>query len=327
MKRCTLVHALILAAGFGCMSSLHAQTYPAKPVRVILPQPAGSGPSDVSARAIAQELAQTLGQPFVIENRAGANGLIGAQAVAKSAPDGYTLCITSASVISVNPFMYPDMPYDPPRDFAPVIMIGFSHQALIANPSVPANNLRELLEVARARPGAISWGSFGPGSPSHLYIEWLKNVKGINFYNVPYKTAGQAMQGAMAGQVHLAFFALGGAVPLVKAGKLKALAVGGDSRNSALPGVPSMKESGIELNLRNWYGMFAPAATPREVVQRLNSAIAKILAEPKMQEFLVSKAGLGVEPPAGGSSEAFDAFLKTDRETYREIVRIAGAKG
>ena len=327
MKRFPLVSVIALAAGVGCGSLLHAQTYPAKAVRVVLPQPAGSGPSDVSARAIAQELAQVLGQPFVIENRAGANGLIGAQAVAKSAPDGYTLCITSASVISLNPFMYPDMPYDPPRDFAPVIMIGFAHQALVANPSVPANNLRELLEVARAKPGAITWGSFGPGSPSHLYIEWLKNVKGVTFYNVPYKTAGQALQGALGGQVDLAFFALGGAVPLVRAGKLKALAVGGDSRNSALPGVPSMKESGIELHLRNWYGMFAPAATSRDIVQRLNAAVAKILAEPKMQDFLATKAGLGVEPPAGGSTEAFDAFLKIDRENYRDIVRITGAKG
>jgi tripartite-type tricarboxylate transporter receptor subunit TctC len=321
MRMATAVAVVTLA-----MSSVHAQTYPSKPVRLVLPQPAGSGPSDVSARAMAQELSQFFGQPFVIDNRPGANGIIGAGAVAKSAPDGYTLCITSASVISVNPFMYPDMPYDPPKDFAPVIMVGFSHQALVANPRVPANNLRELLEQARAKPGAITWGSFGPSSASHLYIEWLKNVKGIQFYNVPYKTAGQALQAAIAGQVDLAVFALGGAVPQVKGGKLKALAIAGDDRNAALPGVPSMKESGIDIALRNWYGVFAPVATPKDIVQRLNSAMAKILADRKFQEFLDVKAGLGVEPPAGGSPEAFAAFLKADREIYRDVIKITGAK-
>jgi tripartite-type tricarboxylate transporter receptor subunit TctC len=321
-------HALIAVLASASISQLVvAQTYPSKPVRLILPQPAGSGPSDVSARAMSHELSQFFGQPFVIDNRPGANGIIGANAVAKSVPDGYTLCITSASVISVNPFMYPDMPYDPPKDFAPVIMVGFAHQAVIANPRVTAANLRELLEQARAKPNAITWGSFGPSSASHLYIEWLKNTKGIQFYNVPYKTAGQALQATIAGQVDLAIFALGGALPQIKAGKLKALAIAGDERNAALPGVPSLKDSGIEIALRNWYGVFAPVATPREIVQRLNTAMAKILADSRFQEFLEVKAGLGVEPPAGGSPEAFAAFLKADRETYREVVRITGAKG
>jgi tripartite-type tricarboxylate transporter receptor subunit TctC len=324
-------HAVVLLAALAVSTTTPAQdnssqTYPSRPVRVILPQPAGSGPSDVSARAMAHELEQALHQPFVIENRPGANGIIGAQTVAKAPPDGYTLMITSASVISVNPFMYADVPYDPPKDFAPVIMVGFSHQALVANPRVTAANLRELLEQARARPGAITWGTFGPSSASHLYIEWLKNVKGLQFYNVPYKTAGQALRGAVAGQVDLAVFALGGAVPLVKAGKLKALAIAGDERNPVLPGVPSMKESGIELALRNWYGVFAPVATPRDIVQRLNGAMAKVLGDKKMQAFLESKAGLAIEPPAGGSTGAFAAFLKADRETYRELVKITGAK-
>jgi tripartite-type tricarboxylate transporter receptor subunit TctC len=321
-----IAHGLVVALAASTFAGAHAQSYPSKPVRLILPQPAGSGPSDVSSRAMAQELSQSFGQPFVIDNRPGANGIIGAQAVAKSPPDGYTLCITSASVISVNPFMYPDMPYDPPKDFAPVIMIGFSNQALVANPRVAANNLRELLDLARAKPGTITWGSFGPSSASHLYIEWLRNTKGLQFYNVPYKTAGQALQAAIAGQVDLAIFALGGAVPQVKSGKLKALAIAGDERNAALPGVPSLKESGIEIVLRNWYGVFAPVATPRDIVQKLNAAMAKIIADRKFQEFLDTKAGLGVEAPAGGSPEAFAAFLKTDRETYRDVVRITGAK-
>ncbi len=322
MRRSLVFPALLLAA-----LAAQAQTYPARPVRIISPQVAGSGPSEVSGRAIAQALGAALGQTFLVENRAGANGIIGAQAIAKAAPDGYTLGIMSASGISQNPFMYAELPYDPQRDFAPIVMIGFAHQALVAHPSVTANTLAEVIEQARAKPGAIAWGSFGPGSPSHLYIEWFKNARGIRFYNVPYKSAAQALQGVVAGEIQLAQYAFSQSVPLVKAGKVKALAVSGDKRLPELPGVPSYKESGIEVLLRNWYGYFAPAATPRDIVLRLNAEISKILLEPKFQEFLGTRAGLALEDPAARAPEEFAAFLKTDRETYRNIVAITGAKG
>jgi tripartite-type tricarboxylate transporter receptor subunit TctC len=306
-------------------TSALAQGYPAKPVRIIEPHPAGSI-VDISVRGMAEALTQGLGQPFVVENRAGAEGLIGAEACARAAPDGYTLCGTDSLVVSLNPLIRSKLPYNPSRDFVPIVQFGFVSSIVVVNPSVPANTMTELLELAKAKPGSISWGSWGAASLSNIYIEWLKRAKGISFLNVPYKGAVNAAKAAVAGEVQVAVFGTGVAQPLLKAGKLKALAATGGQRSLLMPSLPSFKELGIEAIFRPWFGLLAPMGTPNEIIQRVNSVAVKALAQPAFRDRFLTGGGLEFVPPAGGTPEQFAAFLKTERETCEALVRITGIK-
>lgn len=317
--------AVLLIAGATDASEAQAQSYPTKPVRIIRPHPPGA-PGDTNTRGIAQALSQTLGQSFVIENRVGGEGIIGAEACARAAPDGYTLCGTDSYVISLNPTLRAKLPYDPLRDFAPVVHQGFLDAALLVHPSVPANSLNELLELAKSRRETMSWASWGLSSSSHLFIEWLKNARGIAFYNVPYKSATQAVQGLVGGQVQVAIYGAGLALPMVKAGKLRALAVTGDRRSSLLPNLPSFREAGFDIWIRAWYGIFAPMGTSKEIVQRLNAEIVKVQADLAFRDKFMAAIGLEHAAPAGATPEEFAAFLKTDREMYSRLVRTAGIK-
>lgn len=317
--------AVLVLLGALAAAPAYSQGYPSKPVRVIEPHPAGSI-LDNLARAYTQVLSQALGQPFVIENRVGGDGIIGAEACARAAPDGYTLCITDSLVISVNPVIRARLPYDPRRDFAPVGQFGSLTSVLIVQPSLPVNSVSELVELARSKPGAITWGSWGLNSLSHLYIEWLKKVKGVSFYDVPYKGAIQAAQALLGGQVQVALWGVATVAPLAKSGKVKPLAVTGDTRIAIMPELPTFKEAGIDLVLRAWFGMFAPAGTPAAVVQRLNREIARAVSDAQFREKFLTSQGFAASPPVGGTPEQFAAFLATEREMYESVVKLTGVK-
>lgn len=312
--RTAVMLCALMAAG------AYAQSYPTKPVRIILPQPAGQGPSDVSTRMIAQAVGPALGQPLVIENRPGAAGAIGLEACARAAADGYTACVTSANVMLLTPYLVARLPYDPQKSFAPVVIIGAFSSALVAHPGLGAATVREMFDIARAKPGALALGTFGV---THLYLSWLKKEKNVSLYDVPYKTAAQTLAGAVAGDLHLAMFSVGGVVPLVKTGKIRALAVTGDRRSPYLPEVPTFREAGIELDIPNWFGVFTPAGTAQEPLLRLNAEINKALADPRIREQLLERAGLDA---AGGSPAQMAATVARDRELFAMLVKTAGIK-
>ena len=299
-----------------------AQAYPSKPVRILIGTPAG-GPGDVAARGAAQALGQAFGQSYIVENRVGADGLIAGEAAVRSAPDGYTLYVADSFAISLNPVIRAKMPYDPQKDLAPIVQFGTLASLILAHPSVPANNLREVLELARAKPGTITFGTFGLASSAHLYVEYLKNDRNIHFLNVPYKAASLAFPALLAGEVNVVLFAIGPASAQVKAGKAKALAVNASSRSPLLPEVGTMKEQGVDINIQTWFALFAPAGTPRDIITRSNAEVAKgLVNNPEAKAKFLTSQGMDTSAPAGASADAFAAFLKADRENYAEVVRV-----
>ncbi|OFZ98427.1 MAG: hypothetical protein A3H35_20445, partial [Betaproteobacteria bacterium RIFCSPLOWO2_02_FULL_62_17] len=264
-------------------SAAQAQTYPANRVRIISGVAPG-GPGDVASRGAAEGLARVLGQPFVIENRPGAEGMIAGEACAKSTPDGYTLCLFNGHDIALNPVLRSKMPFDPARELTPVVHLGFAAAAIIVHPSVPANSLQELFALARAKPGSINWGTSGLASPGNIYVEWLKNALDIRFHGVPYKSALQGMQSVLSGEIQVTSFVAGQVAPQVRAGKLKALAVATSQRSPYLPEVPTFKEAGMEVAIVTWYGLMAPAGTPRDIILRVNAVVAaELFAIPAMR--------------------------------------------
>ena len=316
----------VAALSLCVLSGAIAQTYPAKPVRIISGIATG-GPGDIGTRGAAQALAQTLGQPFVIESRLGAEGLIAGEACARAVPDGYSLCVFDGYQIALNPVVRVKMPYDGVRDLTPVMHLGFAPGAIIAHPAVPANTLKELFDLAKAKPNTVTWGSSGLASPSNLYIEWLKNARGITFNNIPYKSSQQAMQAVLAGEIQVTSFVAAAIAPQVRAGKLKALAVPTSARSPHLPEVPTFKEAGMDVAITTWIGIMAPAATPKEIIQRVNAVIAKdLFNNAPMKEKFLTTAGLQVLPPAGGTPEQFAEFLKSEMEMFSSVVKITGVK-
>lgn len=302
-----------------------AQSYPVKPVRIIEPHVAGTV-ADIAARVAAQAWSQAFGQNFIVDNRPGGEMIIGNEACARADADGYTLCFAESQAISLHPLIRPRLPYDPRRDFTPIVHLGFLSSAVVAHPSVSANSFAELLEQARAKPESIAWGSFGNSSLSNIYIEWLKGARGIRFYNVPYKTALQAAQAVMSGEAQIGLLVAGQVGAQLKAGKLKVLAVNGDARSARLPEVPSFKDLGIDLSIRAWFGVMAPAAVQRPLLQRLNSSLVKALEERDLREKFTSALGMELNPPALGSIEEFARFLQADRRTYEDVVKLVGLK-
>ena len=323
-KRCHVLSAIGLVLITLLAPLANAQPYPAKPVRMIIPTAPG-GPSDLNGRGIAQALQEAYGQPFVVENRPGADSIIGNEACARSAPDGYTLCTSDGGGYSLNPVVRAKMPYDPLRDLQPIILTGMLYSALIAHPSLPANSVKELFELVKAKPNTISFATSGQASQPTIIVEWLRKVRGLNLLAVPYKVQTQGATAVMAGEAMLTTFTIGQSANFAKAGKVKILAQNSDGRSRHMPDVPSFTEAGLGINIRNWLGFFGPAGLPREMVQRLNADVNRhLLQNPALRDKFLTANGLEIEGPAGGSADAFLAFLKADREYYANIIKAAG---
>ena len=297
-----------------------AQPYPSKPVRLVVPFPPG-GFADVYGRVLAAHLGNTFGQSVVVENRSGAGGNIGADVVAKSAPDGYTLVMGTVGTHAINASLYSKMPYDAIRDFAPVALVGEAEGLLVAHPSVPANTVPELIALARSKP--LTYGSAGAGTTGHLAGELFKSMAKVDITHIPYKGNVPAITDILAGQVALVFATLPTVLPHVKAGKLKSIAVLGPSRSTALPEVPTVAESGLPgFEVNNWVGVFAPAGTPLAVVGRLNAEILRIMRMPEVQARLAGE-GMRFVPM---TVEQFAVFSKAEVAHWAPVVKASGAR-
>jgi tripartite-type tricarboxylate transporter receptor subunit TctC len=320
MKR--LLLKLLLATLALGSSSAYAQSYPAKPIRIVVPFATG-GFADIAGRRIAQELSQNLGVAVIVENRAGAGGQIGADHVAKSPADGYTLLLGSNGPLTVGPSLYDKVPYDPIKDFEPVILLGASPTTLLVNPSLPAANLKEFVAYLKANPGKVSVASPGIGTSSHLAGELFQIVTGTKMLHVPYKGSGPAMSDLVGGQVNAAFDPLSSSLALAKSGKLRALAVAGDKRAPALPDVPTMGEAGVaDYDASTFVALLAPAGTPRAIVAQLNAAAAKALESAAVKESFAQFATL----PLGGPPDQLTGYLKQDLAKWKKVIQTANVK-
>ena len=298
-----------------------AQQWPAKPIRFVVPFAAGGG-TDLLARLIAPRLTEALGQPVVVDNRGGAGGVIGAEMVAKAPADGYTIVLGSPGPLSINPNLQ-KMPYDPHRDFAPIALATVSPFVLVVHPSLPAKSVKELLAIARARPGQLNYGSSGNGSVAHFSAEQLKSLAKIDIVHVPYKGSGPAVIDLMAGQLQLMLENMPTVLPHIRSGKLRALAVGTRTRTSLLPELPPLAEAGVPgYESSTAFGVLAPAKTPSAIITRLNGEIVKTLKSADAREKLTT---LGMEP-VGSTPEAYAAHLKEELAKYGRIVKAAGIK-
>ena len=296
-------------------------SYPNKPIRLIDPFPPGGG-SGLVARLVGQKLTENLGYAIVVDNRAGAGGSMGTDMAARAAPDGYTLLMSTASAMVINPHMSV-VPYDPLRDFAPIVLATTIPLIITVHPSVPAKSLRELIALALARPGTLNFGSSGNGTISHLAGELFKILTGAQIVQVPYKGGGPALIDLLGGQVQLTFNNILSALPHVRTEKIRALAVTGAKRSPAVPDVPTAIESGVAgYEVVQWNGFFAPARTPRAIVTRLNVEIDKVLAQPDMRERL---AGEGAEI-VGGTPERFSAFVAAEYAKWGKVIREANLR-
>ena len=311
----------LLAGGFATASGTWAQAYPAKPVRLVVAFPPGGGIDSVT-RLLAPKLTEALGQQMIVDNRVGASGNIGTDYVAKSAPDGYTVLMAYASHAS-NAALFTKLPYDTVRDFQPVSLIGAVPHVILVNPSLPVKNLAELIRLAKARPGEITYSSPGNGTPLHLATELLKVTAGIDIRHIPYKGASPAMVSTMSGETQLTITTFVVATPLVKAGRLRAIAVASEKRVSTFPSLPTVAESGIKGTESNsWYGMLVPAGTPRAVVDRLHAALLKALAAPDVKARFAEQS---VEI-SGSTPEAFDKLIRDEIAKWSKVVKASGAK-
>ena len=300
----------------------HAQPYPGKPIRMIVNSGPG-GPSDLVARGMSQLLPATLGQSVVVENRIGAAGIIGADAVAKSPADGYNLLMTVSSPITLNAYFYTKLPYDPHKDFTPISLVSVISAMIATHPSLPAASMNDLISLARAKPDSVLFGSWGVGSFSDLYRAWLENKFNVKFRHIPYKEANQATAGLLSGEVQVLLNPVGLLAPHVRAGKLKGLAVAGERRSPVLPDLPSFTEAGYDLNFLGWVGAFGPAGMPRDITQRLNTEMGRLIADPEFSaKFLRPQSMDG----RGGSIESFQTFLDADHETAGRLAKLAGVK-
>ena len=296
-------------------------SYPTKPVRIIVAYPAG-GANDIVARAIGQELAQELGQPMVIENKSGAAGIIGADAAAKSPPDGYTLFM-AAGAHTLAPSLHKSLPYDIVRDFQPVSLAALGTYLLTVHPSVPAKSVKELIELAKAKPGTLNFASSGAGAPPHLAGVLFQKLAGVELNHVPYRGDTPAIADMIAGHVQLGFMSIQPLIPQVKAGTLRALAITSGRRSAAMPELPTIAESGLPgYDIGTWWGLLAPAKTPRPIVDRIAAAMRKVTAIPSVKEHF---AGGGIAAQSNLPDE-FAAMIKSEVVRYRELASAAGVQ-
>ena len=297
------------------------QSYPAKPVRLVVAFPAG-GPTDILARTLGQKLGEAMGQSFVVENRSGAGGNLGAEAVARAAPDGHTLLLATISLV-INPSLYPRVPYDTLKDFAPVTLVSSTPYVMLVHPSLPVRSVKELIGLARARPGQLSYSSSGNGTAAHLAGELFKRAAGVDIVHVPYKGAAPALTDLLAGQVALLFNNPLTALPHVRSGKARALAVTSDKRSSAAPEIPTLEQAGVAgVEVGSWSALMASAGTPREIVTRLHNETARIIAGPELRARLLAE---GAEP-IGAGPEELGAFLKSELTKWARVVRDSRAR-
>jgi tripartite-type tricarboxylate transporter receptor subunit TctC len=315
MKRLGFLGVLLLFA-------LHAaaQSYPVKPVRMIVPYPPGGG-NDTLGRLFAAKLSERLGQPFVVENRPGAGTMIGTEAAAKSAPDGYTILLSSIATHALSPNLYSRVPYDPVKDFAPITLLGIAPTVLVVNADLPAKTLQEFINLAKKQ--QLAYASGGNGTPPHINAEVFKSVAGIDLLHVAYKGGGPALVDLMAGRVQAMLDTAASAMPHVRSGKLRALAISAPRRSPELPDLPTFAEAGLpQYDTNAWYSMHAPAGTPPDIVRRLNAELVAILKDP---EILARFKQLATDP-VGNSPEEFAAFVRAELDKYARIIKAAGIK-
>lgn len=298
-----------------------AQPFPGKPVRIIVAFPPGGG-VDIVARAMGPKLTEIWRQPIVVENRPGASGIIGTEAAARAAPDGHTMFLGTLGNLTANQYLYPKMPVDPLRDLAPVTQVVSVHFVMVAHPSLPAKNVKELIALARARPGQINYSSSGPGGAPHLGAELFKSMAKVDMVHIPYKGSGPSFVDLLAGQVSLTFDSLLQSLPYIKAGRLRALAVLGGKRSPLLPGVATVGETVPGYELTNWFGMTVPAATPRELVSRLYDGLSRVLQQPDFRDRI---AGMGADV-VGSTPEQFAAFMKSESAKWGRVIKEANIK-
>jgi tripartite-type tricarboxylate transporter receptor subunit TctC len=315
--------ALMLAGGAAISIQAAAQAYPTRPVRIIVPYPAGIG-FDVLVRAMAQDMSKSVGQPVLVENRPGVSTIVGAEACAKAAPDGYTTCVVSRDTLSFNPALRPNLPYDPVRDFDLVAPLVFQTSVLAINAAVPANSVQDLISLARAKPGALNYGSIGPGSVTHMFLEVLKMKNGLNIVHVPFNGPAPLVNALVGNQVQITYFSAASTVGQIKGGKLRALAVSGNKRSPLLPDVPAVSELGIaDIDDRVWYAMLMPVGSPKDAAARLNAEVGKLYTNAVFRDERL--IGQGWEP-ISDTVEQFQKFIIADRKIGAEMVKISGAK-
>ncbi|MDP2708258.1 MAG: tripartite tricarboxylate transporter substrate binding protein [Burkholderiales bacterium] len=320
MKSADLARIAIPAALIAVALPATAAEYPTKPIRLIVGFAPGGG-TDTTARAMSQKLTDALGQQVVVDNRPGAAGNIAAELVSKATPDGYTLLMGTIAALSINPSLYSKLPFDPIKDFAPITQAVDSTNILSLHPSVPAGSVKELIALAKTKP--LNFGSSGVGGTGHLAGELFNTMAGVKMTHVPYKGGGPAMIDLVGGQVQLVFATAASAVPQIKGGRIKGIAVTTAKRSALMPNLPTISEAGLPgFDANNWYGVLAPAKTPRPIIMRLNSEITKVLAMPDVKNFLFNQ---GLDP-APGTPEKFGAYIKSETAKWAKVVKASGAK-
>jgi tripartite-type tricarboxylate transporter receptor subunit TctC len=309
------------SSGFA-QSPSAATAWPAKPLRWISPFAPGGG-ADITSRIIAQKLGPALNQQVLVDNRGGAGGNIGVDIAAKSPPDGYTLVLGTIGPIAINVSLYKKLPFDPVKDLLPVTQAANALNVLVVHPSLPAKTVKELIAIAKARPGELSFGSSGPGATDHLAGELFKTLTGVNMVHVPYKGGAPAMLDLMAGQVQTVFSTVSTAIGAIKGGKVRAIAMTGDKRFELMPELPTIAQAGVPgFEVRNWYGVFVPAGTPREIVVRLNGELVKILQLPDVKSKLLES---GIEA-LHSTPEQFAAYIQSETKRWAKVVKDSGAR-
>jgi tripartite-type tricarboxylate transporter receptor subunit TctC len=316
VKGLAAVFAGILSIG----TAFSADPYPTRPIRMIVGFAPGGG-TDLTARPVAQKLAELLGQQVIVENRPGAAGNVATEQVAKSAPDGYTLLMGTIAALAINPSLYGNLRFDPETDLAPVIQVVDATNVLALHPSVPASSVKELIALAREK--SLLAGSSGIGATGHLAIELFNLMAGVKLVHVPYKGGGPAMSDLVGGQVNLIFATTASSIPHLKSGRIKGIAVTTAKRSALLPDLPTISESGLAgFDANNWYGLVVPAKTPRAIIDQLNAEVTKILAMPDVKTILFNQ---GLDP-APGTPEQFGAYIKSERAKWAKVIKESGAK-
>ena len=315
----------LAAIAVACSAAAHAAQpeapYPTRPVRIVVPQTPGAS-TDLTARLIAQKLSPIFGQPVIVENRPGAGSIVGTELVAKATPDGHTLLVVASSIV-LNPILQKNLPFDPQRDLTPIAQLSTFPNVLVVHPAVPAKTVQDLVALAKAKPGALNYGSAGTATGTHLSAELFKHMTGTDMVHVPYKGGGAAIPALLGGQVQLMFSTTVAALPQVRAGKLRALAVTSAKRSPSAPDIPTIAESGVPgYDHSAWNGLFAPAKTPRAIISRLNGEVVQILHSPDVKAIFLKE---GAEP-VGNKPEEFAAILKSESAKWTKVVQASGMK-
>ena len=312
----------LLVGALAWLPNAGAQEYPTKPIRLVITYPPG-GNTDLVGRALALKLGEFMGQQVVVDNRGGAGGVLGSMITAQSAPDGYTIMLGTSAGMVINPLLSRKLTYDPVRDFAPVSMVVIVPQLLVINPQLPVKNVRELIAFAKAKPGYLNAGSSGVGTPNHFGTELLKWLAGVDIVHVPYKGGAPALTDLLGGQIQMAFSSVPAVLPHIKAGRLVALGVGSAKRSPALPNIPTIAEAGVPgYEYTTWYGVFAPAKTPRTLIARLNAEIVKAMETPDIKDRFTALGG----DPDPGTPEELRAYMANESAKWAKIIKAANIR-